>query len=44
VRSSLVPVLESRGRANKRVRPRAEIVAELLHSQQSLPLVKPRPA
>lgn len=42
VRSSLVPVLESRGHKNERVRPREEIVAELLHAQRSLPRVRPR--
>jgi hypothetical protein len=43
VRSSLVPVLEGRGRSRRRARTRDEIVTELLRSQQSLPLVRPRP-
>ncbi|UJR86952.1 hypothetical protein [Sandaracinus amylolyticus] len=42
VRSSLIPVLAARPRSEIRARSREEIVAELLRSQESLPIVRPR--
>lgn len=42
VRSSLIPVLATRPRGGARARSREEIVAELLRSQESLPIVRPR--
>ncbi|MDQ3031860.1 MAG: hypothetical protein M3Y87_05535, partial [Myxococcota bacterium] len=42
IRGSLLPVLASRERYEPSARSREEIVAELLRSQESLPLIKPR--